>query len=131
MYSKLFYDTVFEVTNSLRVPNLGVKNREKWMTSPGMSFLITSIYNVILFSWSINLNITFLTLVVSPSMFASRHKIIAVGYVNNSIELNTSFILSRLTKYHGPSHALNNRVVTKIYLFQKKMENIDKTHKEK
>ena len=84
LFSKLFYDTVDEVRNSLKVEHLGVQGREKWMTIPDMGYPIATRYNVVFVSLSMTLNNTFFPLTIAPSMYTSRHKIIVVGFVNNN-----------------------------------------------
>lgn len=83
LYSKVLYDTISEVRSSLQVFDLGVQERDKCMMILDISYPMGSKYNVILVSLSKNLNITLFLLVVSPSMSASRHKLIVVNFVNN------------------------------------------------
>ena len=91
LYSNLSYDTLLEVRSALWVANLGVQGREKWMTIPDMGYHIASRYSVILVSLSRNLNITFFPLVIAPCITSSRHKMIAVGFVNNNHWVQVKF----------------------------------------
>lgn len=68
----------------LRVTSLGVQGRGKWMKMPNIGNHIASRYIVILVSLFMNLNLTFFPLVVFISMTTSKHKFIAVGFINTS-----------------------------------------------
>lgn len=84
LFSSLFYDTVSEVRNALRVEHLGAHGREKWMIIPDMGYPIACRYSVVFVSLSNRLNITFFPLISTLPMYTSRHKIIDVGFVNNN-----------------------------------------------
>ncbi|XP_058734041.1 uncharacterized protein LOC131605735 [Vicia villosa] len=84
LFSKLFYDTVSYVRNSLLVKHLGVQSKDKWMSISDMSYPIASRYNVVYVSLSMRINITFFPLLIAPPPYTSRHTIIAVGFVNNN-----------------------------------------------
>lgn len=62
---------------------MGVQDRDKWMTILDMGYHVASRYNVILVSLSKNIKITLFSPVVSPPIYVSRHKPIAVDFVNN------------------------------------------------
>lgn len=57
LFTNLFYDTVFDVRNALKVEYLGVQGREKWTTIPDMGYPIACRYNVVFVSLSKRLNI--------------------------------------------------------------------------
>ncbi|XP_058775618.1 uncharacterized protein LOC131649894 [Vicia villosa] len=85
LFSKLFYDTVFDVSNSLLVKHLGLQGKEKWMTIPDMGYPIASKYSVVVFvSLSMLMNIIFFPFLITPPSYTSRHTIIAVGFVNRN-----------------------------------------------
>lgn len=84
LYSKVFYDIVYEVKSSLQISSMGVQDHEKWMTIPDIGYPIVFRYNVILVSLSSNFNINFFPLVVSPFMHVNRYKMIAIGFINNN-----------------------------------------------
>lgn len=70
---------------------------------PHMGYSITSRYIMILASLSSNLNIIVFPFVLSPSMFASRHKRIAIGFVSNSHQVKVKF------KYDYPLAPFTNQ----------------------
>lgn len=83
LYSNLLYGMVPKVRSALWFDGFGVQGREKWMAIPDMGYPIVSRYIVILVSLSMSLNITFLLLVIASCITSSRHKMIAIGFVNN------------------------------------------------
>ncbi|CAL5186690.1 unnamed protein product [Lathyrus oleraceus] len=54
------------------------------MTISDMGYPIACMYNVIFISLSKRLNITFFPLSLASPMYASRHKIIVVSFVNDN-----------------------------------------------
>ena len=74
LYSNLFYDTVPKVRSALWVDGFGVQGREKWTTISDMGYPIAYRTIVIFVSLSSNIDITFIPLLVSPSMSVSRQK---------------------------------------------------------
>ncbi|XP_058783692.1 uncharacterized protein LOC131658414 [Vicia villosa] len=84
LFSKLLYDTVCDVSNSLLVKHLGVQSKEKWMSIPDMGYPVTSRYNVVFVSLSMLMNITFFPLLIALLPYTSRRAIIVVGFVNRN-----------------------------------------------
>lgn len=84
MYSNLFYDTVHEVRSVLWAASFGAQGREKWMIISDMGYHIVFKYGVILVSLPMKLNITFFSLLIAPRIALSRHKIIAINFVDNN-----------------------------------------------
>ncbi|XP_058779679.1 uncharacterized protein LOC131653522 [Vicia villosa] len=83
-FSKLFYDTVSDVSNSLLLKHLGFQGKEKWMSIPDMGYPVASKYSVVFVSLSMRMNITFFPLLIAPPPYTSRHTIIVVGFVNSN-----------------------------------------------
>lgn len=82
--TNLFHDTIPEVRSALHTDDFSVQGWDKWMTIPDIGYPITYRYSVILISFSMNLNITFFPLVIAPCITSTRHKIIAVVFINNN-----------------------------------------------
>ena len=84
LFSKVFYDTVSYVRNSLIVKHLGPQGREKWMSIPDMGYPIACRYGVVFVSLSMRINTTFFPLHIPPPLYTSRHTIVAVSFVNDN-----------------------------------------------
>ncbi|XP_058773621.1 uncharacterized protein LOC131647810 [Vicia villosa] len=73
LFSKLFYDTVSDVSTSLLVKHLGEHGKEKWMSIPDMSYCIASRYIqcCICFSFDVNEHNFFFPLHIAPPPYTS------------------------------------------------------------
>ncbi|XP_058722831.1 uncharacterized protein LOC131594663 [Vicia villosa] len=84
LFSKLFYDTVSDVSNLLLVKHLGFQGKEKWMTIPDMGYPVDFKYSVVFVYLSMLMNITFFPLLIAPPPYTSRHTIVVVDFVNSN-----------------------------------------------
>ncbi|XP_073221464.1 uncharacterized protein [Cicer arietinum] len=62
----------------------GAQGKDKWMYIPDLSYVIATLYNIILVSLSHNLNMTFFPLNKAPSKESSHHSLLAIGFVNEN-----------------------------------------------